>query len=206
MTALAAALTGLLLALAAVAEADTDAADGNATAPRPGSVPNQGFGRHAGVSSLAVRAKESDDFSALASEKPAEPAPAKREAWKGFGREMSNGDDEVQMQGESASWNVLNHIGVELSSMRLNGTLGYQLSNLQALKTMDLSSNNLHDSIPYQLPPNLTYLNLAGNTFSGNIQFSISNMVSLDYLNLSHNLLFQEIGELFGNLNSLSEL
>ncbi|KAG8068580.1 hypothetical protein GUJ93_ZPchr0005g15290 [Zizania palustris] len=113
MTALAAALTGLLLALAAVAEADTDAADGNATAPRPGSVPNQGFGRHAGVSSLAVRAKESDDFSALASEKPAEPAPAKREAWKGFGREMSNGDDEVQMQGESASWNVLNHIGVE---------------------------------------------------------------------------------------------
>ncbi|KAG8052154.1 hypothetical protein GUJ93_ZPchr0001g32046 [Zizania palustris] len=42
MTALAAALTGLLLALAAVAEADTDAADGNATAPRPGSVPNQG--------------------------------------------------------------------------------------------------------------------------------------------------------------------
>ncbi|KAG8058696.1 hypothetical protein GUJ93_ZPchr0002g23256 [Zizania palustris] len=118
----------------------------------------QGFGRHAGVSSLAVRAKESDDFSALASEKPAEPAPAKREAWKGFGREMSNGDDEVQMQGESASWNVLNHIGVELSSMGLNGTLGYQLSNLQALKTMDLSSNNLHDSIPYQLPPNLTYL------------------------------------------------
>ncbi|KAG8044659.1 hypothetical protein GUJ93_ZPchr0779g11315 [Zizania palustris] len=113
MTTLAAALTGLLLALAVVAEADTDAADGNATAPRPGSVPNQGFGRHAGVSSLAVRAKESDDFSALASEKPAEPAPAKREAWKGFGREMSNGDDEVQMQGESASWNVLNHIGVE---------------------------------------------------------------------------------------------
>ncbi|KAG8049928.1 hypothetical protein GUJ93_ZPchr0009g273 [Zizania palustris] len=76
----------------------------------------QGFGRHAGVSSLAVRAKESDDFSALASEKPAEPAPAKREAWKGFGREMSNGDDEVQMQGESASWNVLNQIGVELDS------------------------------------------------------------------------------------------
>ncbi|KAG8063033.1 hypothetical protein GUJ93_ZPchr0003g17038 [Zizania palustris] len=120
----------------------------------------------------------------------------------------------------------------KLSSMGLNGTLGYQLSNLQALKTMydlileykyllsclplnyilhfltyrDLSSNNLHDSIPYQLPPNLTYLNLAGNTFSGNIPFSISNMVSLDYLNLSHNLLFQEIGELFGNLNSLSEL
>ncbi|KAL5231461.1 hypothetical protein ABZP36_030237 [Zizania latifolia] len=52
---------------------------------------------------------------ALVSEKPAEPAPAKREAWKGFGWEVSNGDDEVQMQGESASWNVLNQIGVEIN-------------------------------------------------------------------------------------------
>jgi Leucine-rich repeat (LRR) protein len=31
-------------------------------------------------------------------------------------------------------------------------------------------------------------------------------MVSLNYLNLSHNLLFQEIGEMFGNLTALSEL
>ncbi|XP_020397031.1 protein STRUBBELIG-RECEPTOR FAMILY 8 isoform X2 [Zea mays] len=52
--------------------------------------------------------------------------------------------------------------------MELNSTLGYQLSSLQALKTMDLSNNYLHDSIPYQLPSNLTYLNLAKNNFSGN--------------------------------------
>ncbi|XP_047074327.1 protein STRUBBELIG-RECEPTOR FAMILY 8-like [Lolium rigidum] len=70
---------------------------------------------------------------------------------------------------------------------------------------MDLSSNNLHDVIPYQLPPNLIHLNLARNNFSGSIPYSISNMLSLGYLNVSHNSLFQEIGELFGNLNSLSE-
>ncbi|XP_066377507.1 protein STRUBBELIG-RECEPTOR FAMILY 8-like [Miscanthus floridulus] len=95
---------------------------------------------------------------------------------------------------------------IKLSGMELNGTLGYQLSSLQALKTMDLSNNYLHDSIPYQLPSNLTYLNLAKNNFSGNLPYSISNLVSLEYLNLSHNSLFQEIGELFGSLNSLSEL
>ncbi|KAG8057050.1 hypothetical protein GUJ93_ZPchr0002g26173 [Zizania palustris] len=83
--------------------------------PRPAraSLPNRGFGRRAGVSSLSVRAKESDDFIALVSEKPAEPAPSKRERWEGFGREVSDGDAEVQMPGESASWNVLNQIGIE---------------------------------------------------------------------------------------------
>uniref|UniRef100_A0A0E0HTV5 Protein kinase domain-containing protein n=1 Tax=Oryza nivara TaxID=4536 RepID=A0A0E0HTV5_ORYNI len=86
-----------------------------------------------------------------------------------------------------AAWMGVSCVGsavtsIKLSGMGLNGTLGYQLSNLLALKTMDLSSNNLHDSIPYQLPPNLAYLNL------------------------SHNLLFQEIGEMFGNLTALSEL
>ncbi|XP_039807434.1 protein STRUBBELIG-RECEPTOR FAMILY 8-like isoform X2 [Panicum virgatum] len=94
----------------------------------------------------------------------------------------------------------------KLSGMELNGTLGYELSSLQALKTMDLSNNFLHDSIPYQLPSNLTYLNLAKNNLSGNLPYSISTLVSLEYLNLSHNSLFQEIGELFGSLNSLSEL
>ncbi|KAG8049937.1 hypothetical protein GUJ93_ZPchr0009g396 [Zizania palustris] len=115
--------------------------------PARASLPNQGFGRHAGVSSLAVRAKESDDFSALASEKPAEPAPAKREAWKGFGREMSNGDDEVQMQGESASWNVLNQIGVELDSENSYTALVYGTSALVAIWISSIVVSAL-DSVP----------------------------------------------------------
>jgi hypothetical protein len=71
---------------------------------------------------------------------------------------------------------------LKLSGMELNGTLGYELSSLQALKTMDLSNNFLHDAIPYQLPPNLTYLNLAKNNLSGNLPYSISTLVSLEYL------------------------
>uniref|UniRef100_A0A0E0NB12 Protein kinase domain-containing protein n=1 Tax=Oryza rufipogon TaxID=4529 RepID=A0A0E0NB12_ORYRU len=93
-----------------------------------------------------------------------------------------------------------------LAGVGLDGSLGYELSSLFSLKTLDLSNNNLHGSIPYQLPPNLTYLNLATNNLSGNLPYSISNMVSLEYLNVSHNSLSQQIGDLFGSLNSLSEL
>ncbi|VAI56719.1 unnamed protein product [Triticum turgidum subsp. durum] len=95
---------------------------------------------------------------------------------------------------------------IKLPGTGLNGSLGYELSNLFSLKTLDLSNNQIQGSIPYQLPPNLTYLNLATNNFSGNLPYSISNMASIEYLNLSHNSLAQQIGDLFGNLTSLSEL
>jgi len=69
-----------------------------------------------------VRAKDSDDFGALLSEKPAAPAqaPAKRDGWEGFGREANSAEEEkeekVEVQGEPASWGVLNQIGVEVSA------------------------------------------------------------------------------------------
>ncbi|RLN08044.1 protein STRUBBELIG-RECEPTOR FAMILY 8-like isoform X1 [Panicum miliaceum] len=95
---------------------------------------------------------------------------------------------------------------IKLPGIGLDGSLGYELSNLFSLKTLDLSNNNLHGSIPYQLPPNLTYLNLASNSFSGTLPYSIINMASIEYLNLSHNSLSNQMGDLFGNLSSLSEL
>ncbi|XP_051199289.1 protein STRUBBELIG-RECEPTOR FAMILY 8 isoform X2 [Lolium perenne] len=162
----AAAWTGLLLALAPVVGADTDAA---------------------GVAALGNLYTSWN-------------SPAQLAGWSAAG-----GGDPC-----GAAWMGITCSGsaitaINLSGVGLTGTLGYQLSSLVALKTMDLSSNNLHDVIPYQLPPNLIHLNLARNNFSGNLPYSISNMLSLGYLNVSHNSLFQEIGEVFGNLNSLSE-
>ncbi|KAG0515225.1 hypothetical protein BDA96_10G260400 [Sorghum bicolor] len=156
----------LLVALVAVAEADTDAAD----------------------------------VAALGNLYSSWNSPAQLTGWSASGGDPCG----AAWTGVSCSGSAVTSI--KLSGMELNGTLGYQLSSLQALKTMDLSNNYLHDAIPYQLPSNLTYLNLAKNNFSGNLPYSISNLVSLEYLNLSHNSLFQEIGELFGSLNSLSEL
>ncbi|KAK1297754.1 Protein STRUBBELIG-RECEPTOR FAMILY 8 [Acorus calamus] len=97
-------------------------------------------------------------------------------------------------------------VAIQLPGLGLNGTLGYLLSDLLSLKTLDLSNNNIHDTIPYQLPPNLTYLNFASNNLTGNLPYSITNMASLTYLNASHNSLSQSIGDIFQNHSSLSEL
>ncbi|XP_077224297.1 protein STRUBBELIG-RECEPTOR FAMILY 8-like isoform X2 [Tasmannia lanceolata] len=97
-------------------------------------------------------------------------------------------------------------VGIQISGLRLTGTMGYLLSSLLSLTTMDLSNNNIHDTIPYQLPPNITYLNLASNDISGSLPYSLFNMVSLDYLNVSHNTLSQSIGDFFANLGNLSVL
>ncbi|TVU08243.1 hypothetical protein EJB05_41640 [Eragrostis curvula] len=140
--ALTAALVGVLLALAAVAEADTDAAD----------------------------------VAALGNLFTSWNSPSQLAGWSASGGDPCG-----------AAW-----MGVTCSG--------------SAVTSLDLSDNNFHDAIPYQLPANLSYMNLARNNLSGNLPYSISNMVSLEYLNLSHNSLFQEIGELFGNLKSLSEL
>ncbi|GAB4826542.1 Protein STRUBBELIG-REPTOR FAMILY 8 [Ancistrocladus abbreviatus] len=110
------------------------------------------------------------------------------ESWKG-----------VQCEGAAV-------VSLEISGLGLSGTMGYLLSNLYSLKTMDLSGNNIHDSIPYQLPPNLTSLNLANNNLSGNIPYSMSTMVSLHYVNVSHNSLSTSVGDVFSNRTSLATL
>ncbi|CAI9787862.1 unnamed protein product [Fraxinus pennsylvanica] len=110
------------------------------------------------------------------------------ESWKG-----------VMCQGSAV-------VSVQISGLGLSGTLGYMLNNLMSLKTLDLSGNNIQDAIPYQLPPNLTTLNLANNNISGNLPYSISIMASLNYLNISRNLLSQSIGDMFANHSALATL
>ncbi|KAK7359817.1 hypothetical protein VNO77_01782 [Canavalia gladiata] len=97
-------------------------------------------------------------------------------------------------------------VSIELSGLGLDGTLGYLLSDLMSLRKLDLSDNKIHDTIPYQLPPNLTSLNFAKNNLSGNLPYSISAMASLNYLNLSNNALSQSIGDIFASLSDLGTL
>ncbi|KAK7245900.1 hypothetical protein RIF29_40754 [Crotalaria pallida] len=97
-------------------------------------------------------------------------------------------------------------VSIELSGLGLNGTLGYLLSDLMSLRKLDLSDNKIHDTIPYQLPPNLTSLNLARNNLSGNLPYSISAMTSLNYLNVSNNVLSMTVGDIFTTLSDLDTL
>ncbi|KAI3902478.1 hypothetical protein MKW92_045342 [Papaver armeniacum] len=95
---------------------------------------------------------------------------------------------------------------LKLSGLQLNGNVGYNLQDLGSLKELDFSNNNLGGSIPYSLPQNLERLNLAKNNFNGAIPYSISLMASLKYLDLSHNQLQNQLGDLFNNLPELITL
>ncbi|KAL9667791.1 hypothetical protein QQ045_002159 [Rhodiola kirilowii] len=53
-----------------------------------------------------------------------------------------------------------------LSGLGLNGNMGYSLSNLMSVTTLDVSANSIDDSIPYQFPPNLTALNTSHDSLT----------------------------------------
>ncbi|XP_066390367.1 protein CURVATURE THYLAKOID 1D, chloroplastic-like isoform X1 [Miscanthus floridulus] len=121
--------------------------------PSPISQPKQlkqGLGGRGGAS-LAMRAKDSDDFGALLSEKPAAQAPAKRDGWEGFGREASSVEEkekeEVEVQGGPASWGVLNQIGVELDSDKSYTAVVYGTSAVVAIWISSIVVSAL-DSVP----------------------------------------------------------
>ncbi|ESQ55142.1 hypothetical protein EUTSA_v10024563mg [Eutrema salsugineum] len=97
-------------------------------------------------------------------------------------------------------------VTIDISDLGVSGTLGYLLSDLMSLRKLDVSGNNIHDTLPYQLPPNLTSLNLARNNLSGNLPYSISAMGSLSYMNVSGNSLSMSIGDIFADHKSLSTL
>lgn len=97
-------------------------------------------------------------------------------------------------------------VSIQISGLGLSGTMGYMLNSLGKLRTLDLSGNNFHDAIPYQLPPNLTSLNIAHNNLSGNLPYSIATMFSLNYLNASSNAIAQSIGDIFVNLTDLATM
>uniref|UniRef100_A0A1D1Z922 Protein STRUBBELIG-RECEPTOR FAMILY 8 n=1 Tax=Anthurium amnicola TaxID=1678845 RepID=A0A1D1Z922_9ARAE len=126
--------------------------------------------------------------------------PSQLSRWK------PNGGDPCEESWKGIACSGSSIVSIHIPGLDLNGSLGYLLSNLLSLRTLDVSNNRIHDQIPYQLPPNLTYLNLAKNNLTGNLPYSISAMVSLNYLNASHNSLSQTIGDLFMDLQDLSVL
>ncbi|OEL26676.1 Protein STRUBBELIG-RECEPTOR FAMILY 5 [Dichanthelium oligosanthes] len=71
---------------------------------------------------------------------------------------------------------------------------------------IDVSNNNLNGDIPYQLPPNLVQLNLYGNSFSGGVPYSISQMDDLETLNVGKNHLNGQLTDMFSELPKLSTL
>ncbi|KAJ8442341.1 hypothetical protein Cgig2_011264 [Carnegiea gigantea] len=111
-------------------------------------------------------------------------------------------------------------ISLELSGLGLIGTMGYLLSNLgferQQYSRCDPFSDATQSNYPWKgigLNCLILYLlgpcacrNLASNNLSGSLPYSISGMISLNYLNVSGNSLSQSIGDVFANHSALATI
>ncbi|MBA0622942.1 hypothetical protein Godav_008442 [Gossypium davidsonii] len=120
-------------------------------------------------------------------------APSQLSGWR-----VSGGDPcSDSWQGVKCSGSRVTEIS--LSNYGLNGELGYQLSNLTSLTSLDVSKNNLNDQIPYQLPPNAVRIDLSNNELTDKLPNSFANLTNLNTLRLQNN-------QLTGTLNVLADL
>jgi uncharacterized protein YjbI with pentapeptide repeats len=75
---------------------------------------------------------------------------------------------------------------LNLSANHLTGSLPVDLHSLSALETLDLSQNSLSNAVSLGVMPQLTTLDLRGNSFSGGLT-SLGIFPQLQYLDLSDN-------------------
>ncbi|GLT37176.1 hypothetical protein SLA2020_115100 [Shorea laevis] len=117
--------------------------------------------------------------------------PPQLKGWK-----LDSGDPcEEHWTGVSCSGSSV--IQLKIQGLNLTGTLGDQLDNLHNLKHLDVSSNKILGEIPPRLPPNATHINLACNNLTRYIRQSLSFLTYLRHLNLSHNLLPDQLAMCF---------
>ncbi|XP_071699430.1 protein STRUBBELIG-RECEPTOR FAMILY 2-like [Rutidosis leptorrhynchoides] len=127
-------------------------------------------------------------------------SPPQLEGWK------SSGGDPCQEAWTGVSCSGTSVIQIKLDNLNITGILGYQLDNFRHLRQLDVSNNNIYGEIPYDLPLNLTHLNLACNNLSQYIPYSLSSLKYLRQMNLSHNYLTGPVGNVFTGLTCLKEM
>ena len=94
--------------------------------------------------------------------------------------------DEVNLW--DTCFSISNTDSLNLSDSELTGPIPDELTELINLEYLNLSGNNLEDSIPsLQNMTLLKYLNLSENNLSGPIPNEIGSLTNLEYLNLSKN-------------------
>ncbi|KAJ0080728.1 hypothetical protein Patl1_09747 [Pistacia atlantica] len=107
--------------------------------------------------------------------------------------------------GPDNEWHITE---ITMASVSLDGFIHPDITKLTYLQTLDLSNNQLHDSIPSNLGDlsHLTILDLSSNQLTGTIPLSLGNLKNLTELDLWSNKLSGAIPPELGNLSQLQLL
>jgi len=113
------------------------------------------------------------------------------EGWLAAGAKFGEPGTECDWKGVTCNEDESHIIGLSLSSVELNGPLPQSISNLQKLKTLDLSFNRLTGELPAGLfgLKYLETLNLSQNRFRGSIPLTKAVLRNLKSLYLGGNYL-----------------
>ncbi|CAI9089493.1 OLC1v1024080C1 [Oldenlandia corymbosa var. corymbosa] len=120
---------------------------------------------------------------------------------------VASGGDPCGEAWQGVSCDNMNNIAsVTVNAANLDGELGDNLGAFTALKSIDLSNNNIGGSIPSNLPVTMTTLFLSDNKLTGSIPDSISSLTGLVAISLNANNLSGDIPDAFEGLTALVNL
>ncbi|MED6184801.1 hypothetical protein PIB30_050958 [Stylosanthes scabra] len=120
--------------------------------------------------------------------------------------ERWDGDDPCQESWTGVACSGSSVIHLKLQGLNLTGYLGGLLHNLQSLKHLDVSSNNIVGEIPSGLPPNVTHMNLSHNFLYGPVGNVFTGLDDLKEMDLSYNNFTGDLPSSFGSLKNLGKL
>ncbi|CAN1222661.1 Protein STRUBBELIG-RECEPTOR FAMILY 8 [Linum grandiflorum] len=129
-------------------------------------------------------------------------SPSQLTNWK------SNGGDPCAESWKGVTCQGSSVVSLQISGLGLTGSMGYLLSDLTSLKTINLARNNLSGNLPYSLSAmaSLSYLNVSGNSLSQAVGDVFTNHSLLNTLDLSFNNFSGDLPASFTSLTNLSTL
>ncbi|CAN1326622.1 Protein STRUBBELIG-RECEPTOR FAMILY 8 [Linum perenne] len=129
-------------------------------------------------------------------------SPSQLTNWK------SNGGDPCAESWKGVTCQGSSVVSLQISGLGLSGSMGYLLSDLTSLKTINLARNNLSGNLPYSLSTmaSLGYLNVSGNSLSQAVGDVFTNLSHLNTLDLSFNNFSGDLPASFTSLSNLSTL
>uniref|UniRef100_A0A8I6XJP1 Leucine-rich repeat-containing N-terminal plant-type domain-containing protein n=1 Tax=Hordeum vulgare subsp. vulgare TaxID=112509 RepID=A0A8I6XJP1_HORVV len=108
-------------------------------------------------------------------------------------------DNELSGELHMSFWNMPSLLALNLAGNHITGKIDQHVCVFKKIRLLDLSCNNLTGSVPNSCFIVLNFLNLTGNSLSGDVSFPLFNTSSLTVLDIRHN-------QFIGNINWVGSL